>query len=291
MRVFEGGRALSPFRVRQREVRLQGIFPQAGRLAARFIYFVDTRRELSAEEEAHLADLLLGEGDHWTPPEFEPGRSLFVIPRMGTISPWSSKATEIAFHAGLEPALRRIERGIHWFVEGEGLAQLPLETLAAPLHDRMTETVVSDAAGAAALFREESPRPLGRVELEPDPVSALEAANRELGLALSGDEISYLADAYRGLGRAPTDAELMMFAQANSEHCRHKIFNASWVLDGEAQEQTLFGMIRHTYNQNPQGVLSAYCDNASVIEGHSGSRLIPDPIRASTGGCRWTCRS
>jgi phosphoribosylformylglycinamidine synthase len=277
MRVFEGGRALSPFRVRQREARLQGIFPHAGRLAARFIYFVDTRRELSTEEEAHLADLLLGEGDHWTPPEFEPGRSLFVIPRMGTISPWSSKATEIAFHAGLEPALRRIERGIHWFVEGEGLAQLPLEALAAPLHDRMTETVVSDAAGAAALFREESPRPLGRVELEPDPVSALEAANRELGLALSGDEISYLADAYRGLGRAPTDAELMMFAQANSEHCRHKIFNASWVLDGEAQEQTLFGMIRHTYNQNPQGVLSAYCDNASVIEGHSGSRLIPDP--------------
>jgi phosphoribosylformylglycinamidine synthase len=277
MRVFEGGRALSPFRIRQRESRLQGILPRAGRLAARFIYFVDTRRALSVEEESHLADLLLGEGDPWATPEFEPGRSLFVIPRMGTISPWSSKATEIAFHAGLEPALRRIERGIHWFVEGEGLAEVPLDTLGAPLHDRMTETVVSDAAAAAALFREESPRPLGRVALEPDPVSALEAANRELGLALSGDEITYLAEAYRGLGRAPTDAELMMFAQANSEHCRHKIFNASWVLDGVAQEQTLFGMIRHTYNQNPEGVLSAYCDNASVIEGHSGSRLIPDP--------------
>nr|WP_296750831.1 phosphoribosylformylglycinamidine synthase [Thioalkalivibrio sp.] len=276
MRVFEGGRALSPFRIRQREARLQERFPEVGRLAARFIYFVDTRRELTAEEDARLADLLLGEGDPWTTPAFEPGRSLFVIPRMGTISPWSSKATEIAFHAGLESALRRIERGIHWFVEGVSIGALPLDVLAAPLHDRMTETVLADFAGAAALFREETPRPLGLVELEPDAAAALEAANRELGLALSADEIVYLAEAYRSMGREPTDAELMMFAQANSEHCRHKIFNASWVLDGEVQDRTLFGMIRHTYNQHPAGVLSAYCDNASVIEGHTGTRFIPD---------------
>ena len=276
MQVFEGGRALSPFRIRQREARLRASFPGGARLAARFIYFVDTRRPLSVAEEELLSDLLLGEGEPWAEPEFSIGRSVFVIPRIGTISPWSSKATEIAHHAGLESALRRVERGIHWFVEDNTAARAPLEVLAAPLHDRMTETVVSGIDAAADLFREESPRSLGRVELEPNPAAALDSANRELGLALSADEITYLADAYASMGRAPTDAELMMFAQANSEHCRHKIFNAGWVLDGEVQDQSLFGMIRHTYHQNPENVLSAYCDNASVIEGHRGTRLIPD---------------
>jgi len=276
MRVFEGGRALSSFRIRRHEARLQEQIPGVVRLAARFVYFVDTRREPSAEEEARLADLLLGEGERWVPPGFESPFSLFVIPRIGTISPWSSKATEIALHAGLEPVLRRVERGIQWFVEGVVDRDVSLEMLSGPLHDRMTETVVATAAEAALLFRDEGPRPLGRVALEPDPVVALQAANRELGLALSPDEIDYLAEAYADIGRAPSDAELMMFAQANSEHCRHKIFNASLVLDGEAQQQTLFGMIRHTYNQHPEGVLSAYCDNASVIEGHRGVRLVPD---------------
>jgi phosphoribosylformylglycinamidine synthase len=275
MRVFEGGRALSPFRIRRYEARLQ---EQIGavRLAARFVYFVDTRRELSVEEEERLVDLLLGEGEPWDSPGLENPRSFFVIPRIGTISPWSSKATEIALHAGLESALRRVERGVEWLAEGVSDRELSLEVLSMPLHDRMTEMVVATAAEAALLFRDESPRPLGRVALEPDPVVALQAANGELGLALSPDEIDYLAQAYAEIGRAPSDAELMMFAQANSEHCRHKIFNASWVLDGEAQQQTLFGMIRHTYNQHPEGVLSAYCDNASVIEGHRGVRLVPD---------------
>ncbi len=276
MRVFEGGRALSPFRIRRYEARLQEQIPGAVRLAARFVYFVDTRRELSAEEEPRLADLLLGEGEPWNPPGFGNPSSFFVIPRIGTISPWSSKATEIALHAGLDSVLRRVERGIQWFVEGVADRDFPLEVLSGPLHDRMTETVVATAAEAALLFRDESPRPLGRVALEPDPLVALQNANRELGLALSSDEIDYLANAYADIGRAPSDAELMMFAQANSEHCRHKIFNASWVLDGEAQQQTLFGMIRHTYNQHPEGVLSAYCDNASVIDGHRGVRLLPD---------------
>ncbi len=278
MRVFEGGRALSSFRIRQREAGLHAVHPATGRLAARFIYLVETRRALSADEEVRLEDLFLGEGERWTAPDFSAFRSLVVVPRMGTISPWSSKATEIAFHAGLEDAVHRIERGVHWFVEGAAAVELPLESLAAPLHDRMTEMVLADAAAAAALFREEPPAPLGQVELQPDPIAALEAANRELGLALSDEEIRYLADAYREMARAPTDAELMMFAQANSEHCRHKIFNAQWVLDGQAQEQTLFGMIRHTYNQHPEGVLSAYCDNASVMAGHRGTRFIPDPL-------------
>jgi len=268
---------LSPFRIRRYESRLQEQVPGTFRLAARFVYFVDTSRDLSSEEESLLKDLLLGEGEPWTTPGFENPRSLFVIPRIGTISPWSSKATEIALHAGLEDALRRVERGTQWLVEGVPDAGVSLDVVSRSLHDRMTETVVAAAAEAAALFREESPRPLRRVALEPEAVTALQHANQELGLALSSDEIDYLAEAYAGLGRAPSDAELMMFAQANSEHCRHKIFNASWVLDGQAQQQTLFGMIRHTYNQHPGGVLSAYCDNASVIEGHRGVRLVPDP--------------
>ncbi|TVP89318.1 MAG: phosphoribosylformylglycinamidine synthase [Thioalkalivibrio sp.] len=276
MRVFEGGRAVSPFRIRRHEAQLQEHVPGTVRLAARFVYFVDTRRKLLGDEEEQLESLLLGEGEPWTGTGFEQPGTLFVIPRIGTISPWSSKATEIAWHAGLESAVRRVERGIQWFVEGFPERQVPLNVFSAPLHDRMTETVVADTADAAALFREESPRPLERVALEPDPVAALQAANLELGLALSPDEIEYLADAFAAIGRAPSDAELMMFAQANSEHCRHKIFNASWVLDGAAQQQTLFGMIRHTFNQHPEGVLSAYCDNASVIEGHRGIRLVPD---------------
>jgi len=278
MRVFEGGRAFSPFRIRQREARLRSVHPGAGRIAARLIYFVDTRRELGAEEIVRLEDLLLGEGDPWAGPGFAPTRELFVVPRPGTISPWSSKATEIAFHAGLEDGVRRIERGVHWFLEGDGLEESGFGELAAALHDRMTESVLADAEEAALLFREESPRPLGVVELAPNAAAALAVANKALGLALSEDEIEYLAAAYAEMGRAPTDAELMMFAQANSEHCRHKIFNASWTLDDEAQEQTLFGMIRHTYHHSPQGVLSAYCDNASVIEGHHGVRLMPDPV-------------
>jgi phosphoribosylformylglycinamidine synthase len=288
MRVFEGGRAFSPFRIRQRETELRAVHGGAGALAARFVYFVETRRELSAQEEARLEDLLLGEGESWSGPGFETGRTLFVIPRFGTISPWSSKATEIAFHAGLGSALRRVERGVQWFIEGRQsggtpISTVPLDSLAAPLHDRMTETVIAHAVDAAALFREEAPRPLGVVELLPDPAMALADANRKLGLALSEDEIGYLAGAYAELGRAPTDAELMMFAQANSEHCRHKIFNAGWTLDGVEQVQTLFGMIRHSYNRSPEGVLSAYCDNASVIEGHRGVRLVPD---AATGEYR-----
>ncbi|AHE98185.1 phosphoribosylformylglycinamidine synthase [Thioalkalivibrio paradoxus] len=276
MRVFEGGNAFSPFRIRQREAQMHALQPGAWRLAARFVYFVEARRELSAGETAQLEDLLLNEGEPWVGTGFDAVRTLFVLPRLGTISPWSSKATEIALHAGLGDAIVRIERGVHWFIGGAAAPDLTVDALGAPLHDRMTETVVADAAAAAALFHEGRPHPLRSIDLAPNPEAALRAANLELGLALSDDEIAYLARAYAEMERAPTDAELMMFAQANSEHCRHKIFNAAWTLDGEDQEQTLFGMIRHTYNENPGGVLSAYCDNASVIEGHRGVRLMPD---------------
>ncbi|WP_018951405.1 phosphoribosylformylglycinamidine synthase [Thioalkalivibrio sp. AKL12] len=277
MRVVEGGAAVSPFRLRALEAGLRTSVPGAGPLAARFIYFVETRRRLSPDEEAVLARLLR-EGEAWEAPEFAVQRELVVIPRFGTISPWSSKATEIAHHAGLEDAVERIERGIHWQIGGEVAASADLEVLADLLHDRMTEAVIEDPAAAAQLFHSETPRSLGRVELGEDARAALERANGELGLALSPDEIDYLADGFSVLGRAPTDAELMMFAQANSEHCRHKIFNAAWVLDGEADERTLFGMIRQTHARHPEGVLSAYSDNASVIAGHEGTRLMPDAI-------------
>ncbi len=275
MRVFEGGTAVSSFRLRTLEAALGERTGGTVRLAARYLYFVQLHRRLHPEEEQRLA-ALLEEGDPWTAPGFEARREPVVIPRPGTISAWSSKATEIAWHAGLEGAVERIERGTHWYLAGEWSESLSLAELAAPLFDRMTEAVIEDPADAGALFRTETPRSLQTVTLEPDARSALERANGELGLALSSEEIDYLTEGYRALGRAPTDAELMMFAQANSEHCRHKIFNADWVVDGEAQDRTLFGMIRETHRKHPQGVLSAYSDNASVIEGHHGVRLMPD---------------
>lgn len=277
MRVVEGGAAVSPFRLQALEAGLRTSVSGAGPLAARFVYFVETRRRLSTEEDAVLEGLL-SEGEAWASPAFTVARELVVIPRFGTISPWSSKATEIAHHAGLEGAVQRIERGVHWLIGGEAAQGADLETLSAVLHDRMTETVIEDPAAAVQLFHSETPRSLTRVELGDDARIALERANGELGLALSPDEIDYLADGFSALGRAPTDAELMMFAQANSEHCRHKIFNAAWVLDGASDDRTLFGMIRQTHARHPEGVLSAYSDNASVIAGHQGTRLIPNAI-------------
>ncbi|MBS3800333.1 MAG: phosphoribosylformylglycinamidine synthase, partial [Thioalkalivibrio sp.] len=241
-----------------------------------------TRQRLDAEAEAVLGRLLR-EGEAWQAPSFSVQRELMVIPRFGTISPWSSKATEIAHHAGLRHTVERIERGIHWQLGGEAVRTADLEALGRVLHDRMTETVIDDPAQAAKLFHGDTPRSLRRVALGPDPRASLERANTELGLALSPDEIDYLADSFVALRRSPTDAELMMFAQANSEHCRHKIFNASWVLDGESDERTLFGMIRQTHARHPDRVLSAYSDNASVIVGHAGTRLMPD---ASSGEYR-----
>ena len=199
-----------------------------------------------------------------------------VVPRFGTISPWSSKATDIARVCGLA-AVRRIERGIVWGIDTT--RELPRDEaarLAAPLFDRMTETALLDRSDAARLFVKEQTRPLRIVSLASGR-DALVAANTELGLALSDDEIDYLVENFAALGRDPTDVELMMFAQANSEHCRHKIFNADWIIDGERQPKSLFAMIRNTHAKNPQGVLSAYRDNAAVMEGAFGRRFFPNP--------------
>jgi phosphoribosylformylglycinamidine synthase len=196
------------------------------------------------------------------------------MPRIGTISPWSSKATDIAVNCGLQ-AIERIERGIAYWLQARRrkLSASEKEALAALLHDRMLETVVDDFARSADLFRHFAPQPLTRVDLLAGGRAALVEANARLGLALSDDEVDYLVELFLKVQRNPTDVELMMFAQANSEHCRHKIFNASWVIDGQPRSETLFGMIRETHQAHPDGTIVAYSDNSSVIAGASVLRF------------------
>ncbi|MEJ2481174.1 MAG: phosphoribosylformylglycinamidine synthase, partial [Acidihalobacter sp.] len=278
MLVIEGRSALSSFRRDRLLDRLAEAVPGVRGVDARHIYFAHCARALSDEERERLGQLL-GEPaiDPVDRPQGERRQELIVIPRFGTISPWASKATDILQHCGLE-AVERIERGtVYCLGLEQPLSESEQNALAAVLHDRMTETVIEIAEDAAALFEEHKPAPLGHVDLDGDPHAALENANRDLGLALSPDEIDYLAENYATLGRNPTDAELMMFAQANSEHCRHKVFNASWIIDGTPREQTLFGMIRNTYRHAPDGVLSAYKDNSSVIRGFEVRRFAPLP--------------
>jgi len=263
---LRGAVALSAFRLEKLNAALATIAPQVRATGAQFWHFVEAERALAPAEQSVL-ERVLEYGDAAPPPV---GHMLLVTPRIGTISPWSSKATDIVRNCGLT-AVRRVERGTAFHLVGaEGLAA---ERLAAPLHDRMTESVLDSLDGAAALFRHIAPRPLALVDVGRRGRAALEAANRAMGLALSTDEIDYLADLFARLGRDPTDAELTMFAQANSEHCRHKIFNAEWVIDGERQPHSLFGMIRATHEAHPAGTVVAYADNAAVMEGRTTRRF------------------
>jgi phosphoribosylformylglycinamidine synthase len=279
-----GAQAVSDFRIAKLRPALEALQPGITAISARFIHFVDLERELDPSERALLARLLTygprqGEGESAAAQPAAAAASrheIVVVPRFGTISPWSSKATDIAHVCGLE-AVKRIERGIVWTLQsGAALSRDEIGRLAAPLFDRMTETVLFDRADAARLFAHEATRPLRTVSLAGGR-GALVQANTELGLALSDDEIDYLVKNFAALKRDPTDVELMMFAQANSEHCRHKIFNADWVIDGQRQPKSLFAMIRNTHAKSPQGVLSAYRDNAAVIEGPLGKRYFPNP--------------
>ncbi|WP_129642910.1 phosphoribosylformylglycinamidine synthase [Peristeroidobacter agariperforans] len=276
MLTLSGAPALSDFRSARLLAALRSRVPSVESLTTRFTHFVQVRRELSAEERRVL-EALLTYGS--TQPSSAPGASdqlIVVIPRPGTISPWSSKATDIAQVCGLE-AVERIERGIAYFVRGsQPLSKAELEAMAPALYDRMTEAAVFSYDDAAQLFDHQSPRRLNTVPLLARGRDALVEANESLGLALSADEIDYLADNFKKLNRDPTDVELMMFAQANSEHCRHKIFNADWIIDGERQPKSLFAMIKNTYAKNSRGVLSAYRDNAAVIEGPVGRRWFAD---------------
>ncbi|MET0292764.1 MAG: phosphoribosylformylglycinamidine synthase [Steroidobacteraceae bacterium] len=271
---LQGGPAHSAFRVAKLLDSLRALNPAVSAVATRYIHLVDTERELQPQEFAVLRALLTY-GPRYGAPTSGAGTTLLVVPRVGTTSPWSSKATDIAHVCGLG-AIRRIERGIEFRLESrQTLTQIELQRLGALLHDRMTETVLLERDAAARLFMRQSPRPLQSVGRD---VASLNEANGRLGLALSAEEIDYLATTFAQLGRDPNDAELMMFAQANSEHCRHKIFNAEFVIDGVTQPKSLFAMIRNTHARAPEGVLSAYRDNAAVIEGSEARRYFPDPV-------------
>ena len=277
-----GAPALSQFRLDKLQKSLQTRDARVGGLAARLIHFIDASAPLD-EAELETLGKLLTYGPR-AQLKAERGQTLLVTPRLGTVSPWSSKATDIAHVCGLE-AVRRLERGTLYFIDAAAaLNAALLADLGALLHDRMTETLWVGTQEPDGLFATGTPRPLRVVRLASDGHAALARANTDWGLALSSEEIDYLVTAFRALGRDPTDVELMMFAQANSEHCRHKIFNAEFVIDGATMPQSLFAMIRATHAANSKGVLSAYRDNAAVIEGPRAVRFFPDPATQRYGG-------
>ncbi|GLR14715.1 phosphoribosylformylglycinamidine synthase [Chitinimonas prasina] len=270
---LRGGIALSAFRLEKlinglKDAGITGLAPYA-----EFWHFVELSADLDADE-AHKLDRILSD-DNAADASRAKGSMVLITPRLGTISPWSSKATDIIGLCGLDKVIR-IERGMALYA-GRDLGPAELAKLTELAHDRMTETVWPDFDGIAGLFRHVEPQPLASVDILGGGRPALEAANRDMGLALSADEIDYLVENFQKLGRNPNDIELMMFAQANSEHCRHKIFNADFVIDGEAQAKSLFGMIRDTHKAHPEGTVVAYSDNSSVIEGAGILRFYPQP--------------
>lgn len=277
MLILPGSNALSAFRTQRLLTALQAVNTAITYVSGRYLHFVDSSASLPADDVARL-ELLLAYGDVFSGSEKEHGGDEFVvIPRFGTISPWASKATDIARNCGLTH-VHRIERGISYRVQMNGGAKLSNDeswALAALLHDRMTEMVLRNADDASGMFRELDAKPLGFIDLLSGGKGALETANVVLGLAMSDDEIDYLHDAFSAAKRNPTDVELMMFAQANSEHCRHKIFNADWTIDGENKDQSLFAMIKNTHQLQPKGTIVAYSDNSSIIEGATVSRFYP----------------
>ncbi|MFT4247776.1 MAG: phosphoribosylformylglycinamidine synthase [Pseudomonas sp.] len=267
MIVLEGAPALSPFRLARLESRLQSVAPALRIAGAWHVYFIEPEAG-RAPDLATLRRILQAEGEPVVPGD--DAQSRFVVPRLGTLSPWSSKATELVRGAG-QP-IRRVERGLRIDLLGWPADPGAQVALGKQLHDPMTQSLLDSADAAQALFTA-----LPRGAVERIALAGLEQANARLGLALASDEIDYLRERYTELGREPSDVELMMFAQANSEHCRHKIFNASWTIDGKEQDRSLFRMIKHTHQQTPQHTLSAYSDNAAVIEGHPAARYRPDP--------------
>ncbi|MBL8256935.1 MAG: phosphoribosylformylglycinamidine synthase [Pseudoxanthomonas mexicana] len=263
MIVLEGQSALSHFRRARLESKLQSLAPHVRVLGAWHVYFVEA--EAGATPDLATLRRILQAGDQ-DGALADGAVSRFVTPRLGTLSPWASKATELLRGAG-QP-VKRVERGLRIDLQGWDDAQ---PALAKALHDPMTQSLLTTREQASALFTAPT-----RGELERIPLAQLEAANSRLGLALADDEINYLRTRYSELGRDPSDVELMMFAQANSEHCRHKIFNASWTIDGKDQDRSLFRMIKHTHAQTPEHTLSAYSDNAAVVEGYPAARFRPD---------------
>ncbi len=266
-----GGAALSSFRIEKIRAQAEAAGLTPGGIVTQYWHFVELDAPLRADEQAVLeAALDYADAAESGLPEMQAAKLFLVTPRFGTVSPWSSKATDILHNCGLGK-VRRIERGIAFQFENaaDEAALLPL------IHDRMTEVVLTSLDEAKGLFAHVPPRELESVDMRAGGRAALVAANSRLGLALSEDEVDYLLENFTRLGRNPTDVELMMFAQANSEHCRHKIFNANWVIDGGARDKSLFRMIRDTHAKTPQGTLSAYEDNAAVMQGAEIERFYP----------------
>ncbi|MFT5681678.1 MAG: phosphoribosylformylglycinamidine synthase [Myxococcota bacterium] len=270
-----GAPALSTFRRTRLLREIQAVAPAVESVAAFFVHIVKLDAVLSADQQVSLEKLLTYDAE--PAPESLPADGLLVVPRPGTISPWSSKATDIAQNCGLS-AVSRIERGVVYATHPP-LSPEQRAAVAPLLFDRMTQAVLPSLSACAALFTAPEPRPVQTVDVLSGGRAALSEANTRLGLALADDELDYLCEAFIGLDRDPSDVELMMFAQANSEHCRHKIFNASWTLDGVDQERSLFAMIRNTHATHPGTVLSAYKDNAAVAAGPQVPRFYPDADR------------
>ena len=271
-----GGLALSVFRKTKLLTSLQSVVPAVTEIQANFMYFVDVDKALDSDAKAVLDSLLHTE----TLSEITSSNAhlFLVIPRPGTISPWSSKASDIAHNCGLSD-VRRIERGIlYTVVSDDSLNEDDWQAISVLLYDRMTESIFSHLDEAERLFYHAEPAPFQSVDILTGGRDALVKANTDLGLALAEDEIDYLVDNFKTMNRNPTDVELMMFAQANSEHCRHKIFNADFVIDGKEQKKSLFSMIRNTHQKNPGGVLSAYHDNSAVMKGSKAGRFFAEPF-------------
>jgi len=280
MLILPGSNALSAFRTQRLLSQLQSVEPGIVGVTGRYLHFVDAATTPSEEDIGRLTALLTY-GEPFA--NSDDGEEFVVIPRFGTISPWASKATDIVHNCGMVH-IKRVERGVSYRVQLKGglfggakkLSEAAVQQVAALLHDRMTETVLRNANDAAGLFRELEAKPLEFVDVMTGGRNALVQANSELGLALSEDEIDYLLNAFTQAKRNPTDVELMMFAQANSEHCRHKIFNADWTIDGVKQDKSLFAMIKNTHQLNPKGTVVAYSDNSSIIEGATVMRFYPN---------------
>ncbi|WP_312624981.1 phosphoribosylformylglycinamidine synthase [Scandinavium sp.] len=273
MEILRGSPALSAFRITKLLARFQAANLPVSNLYAEYVHFAELNAPLSEEEHTRLTKLLqYGPSLNSHTPA---GKLLLVTPRPGTISPWSSKATDIAHNCGLAQ-IERLERGVAYYVEASMLTDMQWSQVAAELHDRMMETVYGALQDAENLFAHHQPAPVASVDVQGQGRQALVDANLRLGLALAEDEIDYLFDAFTKLNRNPNDIELYMFAQANSEHCRHKIFNADWVIDGEQQPKSLFKMIKNTFETTPDHVLSAYKDNAAVMEGSDVGRFYAD---------------
>jgi phosphoribosylformylglycinamidine synthase len=284
MLILPGSNALSAFRSQRLLNQLQSVAPAITAVQARYYHFIDTATSLTPEDTARL-DALLTYGEPFAAAAGDGAvEEFFVIPRLGTISPWASKATDIARNCGMQQ-IHRIERGVAFtvtlkkgllgFGAHKALSAEETASVSALLHDRMTESVLRSADQASLLFSELDAKPLASIDVLGRGRAALVEANTELGLAMSDDEIDYLDAAFTRAERNPTDVELMMFAQANSEHCRHKIFNADWIIDGVAQERSLFKMIKNTHELHPQGTIVAYSDNSSIMAGAEVTRFFP----------------